>query len=224
MYQGEVKPNLHYLDAPPPQPPPDSESAPSGLLMTAVTTTTASADQVPTSSLHFALPSFTDPFQQLHSIPETWITPTPSLPSTQHVHNSYESITPPSYTRLRRSQALAFGCKHGATVFGSSVKRGFRSLREERDENCRRTNGTTGSPGAGVAAAATLDGAAAMATVTKQCRVCGDRAVNHNFGQLTCESCKAFFRRNAHKVGEHHRFGNVNSIFTIIFESHLLIF
>ncbi|KAF5398069.1 hypothetical protein PHET_08998 [Paragonimus heterotremus] len=34
----------------------------------------------------------------------------------------------------------------------------------------------------------------------KRCKVCGDRAVNHNFGQLTCESCKAFFRRNAHKV------------------------
>ncbi|RTG84473.1 uncharacterized protein DC041_0009485 [Schistosoma bovis] len=34
----------------------------------------------------------------------------------------------------------------------------------------------------------------------KKCKVCGDRAVNHNFGQLTCESCKAFFRRNAHKV------------------------
>ncbi|CAH8445016.1 unnamed protein product [Dicrocoelium dendriticum] len=44
----------------------------------------------------------------------------------------------------------------------------------------------------------------------KFCKVCGDRAVNHNFGQLTCESCKAFFRRNAHKeltctskTGEH---------------------
>ncbi|VEL12898.1 unnamed protein product, partial [Protopolystoma xenopodis] len=35
----------------------------------------------------------------------------------------------------------------------------------------------------------------------KKCKVCGDKAVNHNFGQLTCESCKAFFRRNAHKVG-----------------------
>ncbi|TGZ66046.1 hypothetical protein CRM22_005548 [Opisthorchis felineus] len=34
----------------------------------------------------------------------------------------------------------------------------------------------------------------------KRCKVCGDRAVNHNFGQLTCESCKAFFRRNAHKL------------------------
>uniref|UniRef100_A0A183A7T9 Nuclear receptor domain-containing protein n=1 Tax=Echinostoma caproni TaxID=27848 RepID=A0A183A7T9_9TREM len=37
-------------------------------------------------------------------------------------------------------------------------------------------------------------------TTEKLCKVCNDRAVNHNFGQLTCESCKAFFRRNAHKV------------------------
>ncbi|CAL8104429.1 unnamed protein product [Calicophoron daubneyi] len=36
-------------------------------------------------------------------------------------------------------------------------------------------------------------------SLEKRCKVCGDRAVNHNFGQLTCESCKAFFRRNAHK-------------------------
>ncbi|KAA0186854.1 Nuclear hormone receptor family member nhr-48 [Fasciolopsis buskii] len=39
-------------------------------------------------------------------------------------------------------------------------------------------------------------------TTEKLCKVCNDRAVNHNFGQLTCESCKAFFRRNAHKVSE----------------------
>ncbi|KAK7508740.1 hypothetical protein BaRGS_00000306 [Batillaria attramentaria] len=31
------------------------------------------------------------------------------------------------------------------------------------------------------------------------CRVCGDRAVAHNFDVITCESCKTFFRRNAHK-------------------------
>ena len=31
----------------------------------------------------------------------------------------------------------------------------------------------------------------------KVCEVCGDAALGHNFGTVTCESCKAFFRRNA---------------------------
>ncbi|KAK7109865.1 nuclear hormone receptor family member nhr-8-like isoform X2 [Littorina saxatilis] len=31
----------------------------------------------------------------------------------------------------------------------------------------------------------------------KVCRVCGDKALAHNFDAITCESCKAFFRRNA---------------------------
>lgn len=31
----------------------------------------------------------------------------------------------------------------------------------------------------------------------KICRVCGDKALAHNFDAITCESCKAFFRRNA---------------------------
>ena len=29
------------------------------------------------------------------------------------------------------------------------------------------------------------------------CRVCGAPAYGYNFDQITCESCKAFFRRNA---------------------------
>ena len=33
----------------------------------------------------------------------------------------------------------------------------------------------------------------------KICGVCGDLAQSHNFGTLTCETCKAFFRRNAFK-------------------------
>ena len=38
---------------------------------------------------------------------------------------------------------------------------------------------------------------------TKKCGVCGDRALGYNFNAITCESCKAFFRRNAlkNKVG-----------------------
>ncbi|BHF61169.1 hypothetical protein SprV_0100414100 [Sparganum proliferum] len=31
----------------------------------------------------------------------------------------------------------------------------------------------------------------------KSCAVCGDHAVGYNFGAIACESCKAFFRRNA---------------------------
>lgn len=31
----------------------------------------------------------------------------------------------------------------------------------------------------------------------KSCMVCGDKALGYNFSAVTCESCKAFFRRNA---------------------------
>lgn len=33
----------------------------------------------------------------------------------------------------------------------------------------------------------------------KICLVCGDKALGYNFNAITCESCKAFFRRNALK-------------------------
>ena len=35
---------------------------------------------------------------------------------------------------------------------------------------------------------------------TKKCGVCGDHALGSNFNAITCESCKAFFRRNALKT------------------------
>ena len=31
---------------------------------------------------------------------------------------------------------------------------------------------------------------------SKVCSVCGDKALGYNFNAVTCESCKAFFRRN----------------------------
>lgn len=34
-------------------------------------------------------------------------------------------------------------------------------------------------------------------TSDKVCMVCGDKALGYNFNAVTCESCKAFFRRNA---------------------------
>ena len=33
----------------------------------------------------------------------------------------------------------------------------------------------------------------------KYCGVCGDKALGYNFDAISCESCKAFFRRNANK-------------------------
>ena len=42
--------------------------------------------------------------------------------------------------------------------------------------------------------------AATSTTPSKVCVVCSDKALSCNFGAITCESCKAFFRRNAHKV------------------------
>ncbi|XP_023219759.1 nuclear hormone receptor HR96-like isoform X1 [Centruroides sculpturatus] len=36
----------------------------------------------------------------------------------------------------------------------------------------------------------------------KLCGVCGDKAFGYNFNAITCESCKAFFRRNALKTKE----------------------
>jgi hypothetical protein len=35
---------------------------------------------------------------------------------------------------------------------------------------------------------------------SKLCRVCGDTATGYNFNVITCESCKAFFRRNANRL------------------------
>lgn len=32
---------------------------------------------------------------------------------------------------------------------------------------------------------------------SRKCAVCGDKALGYNFNAVTCESCKAFFRRNA---------------------------
>lgn len=34
-------------------------------------------------------------------------------------------------------------------------------------------------------------------TLHKTCLICGDKALGYNFNAISCESCKAFFRRNA---------------------------
>jgi len=37
----------------------------------------------------------------------------------------------------------------------------------------------------------------------KICSVCGEKAIGYNFCAITCESCKAFFRRNASKINDY---------------------
>jgi len=44
-----------------------------------------------------------------------------------------------------------------------------------------------------------LSGGGGPTVRDKICLVCGDRALGHNFNAVSCESCKAFFRRNALK-------------------------
>ena len=46
------------------------------------------------------------------------------------------------------------------------------------------------------------------AVTSKTCAVCRDVATCNNFGALTCESCKSFFRRHGHRSGEFHCPGN----------------
>ncbi|CAG2161445.1 unnamed protein product [Oppiella nova] len=38
--------------------------------------------------------------------------------------------------------------------------------------------------------------------VNKICEICSDKGIGRHFGAITCESCKAFFRRNANKEQE----------------------
>jgi len=58
----------------------------------------------------------------------------------------------------------------------------------------------------GVAADKVLAGRQQVATAASRdakenriCGVCGDKALGYNFDAISCESCKAFFRRNAPK-------------------------
>lgn len=64
--------------------------------------------------------------------------------------------------------------------------------------------GGGGSPGADASASPQdeASGSDSKRPDSKKCGVCGDRALGYNFNAITCESCKAFFRRNALKNKE----------------------
>ncbi|VUZ41052.1 unnamed protein product [Hymenolepis diminuta] len=160
-------------------------------------------------SIAFPSPVSTDHLQQLHNIPDSWLNPS-QISSMPHHQNSWEPLTnqpyfpqptrqsPTSRLSKPRRNHLYLGYKRSGSSRGKS---GLRGLREDAEDNCGVLSNDSVSPGGDPVSM--IDGingsAASTAVATKRCRVCGDRAVNHNFGQLTCESCKAFFRRNAHK-------------------------
>ena len=54
--------------------------------------------------------------------------------------------------------------------------------------------------GVGIDDVSKLNGCKNKQAKDKICLVCGDRALGYNFNAISCESCKAFFRRNAFKV------------------------
>uniref|UniRef100_A0A914ED95 Nuclear hormone receptor HR96 n=1 Tax=Acrobeloides nanus TaxID=290746 RepID=A0A914ED95_9BILA len=66
----------------------------------------------------------------------------------------------------------------------------------------RKRTYSTASNSSGVTSNGGDKGGGEKRTATKVCRVCGDKAFSYNFNVITCESCKAFFRRNANKDKE----------------------
>ncbi len=49
------------------------------------------------------------------------------------------------------------------------------------------------------------------------CLVCGDKSIGFNFGVPTCMACKAFFRRNAVKLGVNQFYNSSNRKIDFIF-------
>lgn len=56
------------------------------------------------------------------------------------------------------------------------------------------------------------------------CLVCGARAIGINFAVPTCAPCKAFFRRNAVKLGVSRSFCLLNEEFLFDFSRQLILF
>ncbi|XP_076438730.1 thyroid hormone receptor beta-like [Babylonia areolata] len=87
------------------------------------------------------------------------------------------------------------------------VRMPMRRMEEEEEgvgaagegDYCRVTSASGGRQGVTVGAAAG-GGGVGGGKKDKVCLVCGDRALGYNFSAVSCESCKAFFRRNAHKT------------------------
>lgn len=97
----------------------------------------------------------------------------------------------------------------GDTDFAISPKPPIGITKQEHSPIASTSSGRDGSPSnksllptGRKRTSSTTNAAGDKRTATKVCRVCGDKAYSYNFNVITCESCKAFFRRNANKEKE----------------------
>jgi len=81
------------------------------------------------------------------------------------------------------------GTPHGATSYCSPTHDGNTSM--DSSPSSTQSGGAGSGPGATVRSRKSKE--------DKICGVCGDKALGFNFDAISCESCKAFFRRNAPK-------------------------
>lgn len=97
----------------------------------------------------------------------------------------------PRHYRFKLSAAVDYSI--------SSNKSGWELITEEISGLIMGTENSDKPVGGSVdgSTMAPMAAGAVGAGVSKICSVCGDKALGYNFNAMTCESCKAFFRRNA---------------------------
>ncbi|KAF2359023.1 Zinc finger nuclear hormone receptor-type [Trinorchestia longiramus] len=108
----------------------------------------------------------------------------PSLPLDQHPHTP-SLLLPHAHCRMDASDATVLSNNDGPKIDRRSL-----------DGNSSAAGNSAGASPMGSPMPA---GGASKTRMDRLCGVCGDRALGYNFNAITCESCKAFFRRNALK-------------------------
>ena len=80
-----------------------------------------------------------------------------------------------------------------------------------KGEDTSQSSQNSGPNGYGTNSGTSTNSGGTTPDKTKLCSVCGDKALGYNFNAVTCESCKAFFRRNALKSKVRFRIQSENS-------------
>lgn len=106
--------------------------------------------------------------------------------NSNHINENSNGASTTAYTsnlNLNRKRAFSFAATEASLE--ASLLNGINNANNNNSNFGSGTNSTTPI--------------SEKRTATKICRVCGDKAFSYNFNVITCESCKAFFRRNANK-------------------------